>query len=172
MNVAIENESRSTLVEFIEHAFSDVRNEGGMRIYDAQLADDYGEESERSLACKNFHYERWQEIPNYIIENHSSILSFFDPSGFRFHLPAYMRYTVMFYDRSDSASVDHAIFSLYLYEESPLRERTLERFKSFSKAQSAAIVAFLEFMAGVDRNDICAKEAQQALDHYWAKRIG
>ena len=54
----------------------------------------------------------WERISDEDIETHSSVLCFMDDEGLRFHLPAYMRFTLRRYRESESLSTDSTIYRL------------------------------------------------------------
>ncbi len=73
---------RAALVEQISSAFGSLRIlPGGMRLYEAELADGHGSEGPWALARKHDTYERVDEVPDEAIAQCYSSLSFFDPEG-------------------------------------------------------------------------------------------
>ena len=119
-----------------------------MRIYEAELADDYGEESERNRLRKHDTYQSWREIADEVIATFDSVLSFFDPEGFRFHLPAYMTWTVRFSETWDSNTADSTLFAVTrVPPAAELDSWQSERFGRFDAPQRRAIAAFLRYMA-------------------------
>lgn len=155
--------------EAIENAFGGLRRDGKERLYDAELADNYGMESPLTEELKDLIYESWSEIPGTVIERCHAALSFFDPESFQFHLPAYMTWTLDNYLTSDSLSADMTIYSLLIYTENEeVAARQLECFRVFDKAQREAIIAFLRF-AELNDDHIDGHAARQALANYWEK---
>lgn len=154
----------------IEAAFGDLRRGDGMRIYDAELADDYGHESEHSAAIRDVTYQRWQEIPGSMIGDFSSVLSFFDPPGLRFHMAAYMTWSLTDPEAPSSNSVDSTLFALDLPGEGDdLRPWVLERFAMFDEAQSHAVALFLRFVGYHDEDAGYVHTARRALKSYWGR---
>ena len=152
----------------VENAFGELRHAGRERLYDAELADNYGMESCLTEELKDLTYERWSEIPGTVIARCHSALSFFDPQSFQFHLPAYMTWTLDNYLTSDSLSADMTIYSLLLYtEDEEVAARQLERFRIFDKAQREAIISFLRF-AELNDDYLDGHAARRALDNYWS----
>ncbi len=154
----------------IEDAFGDLRRGDGMRIYDAELADDYGHESERAAAIRDLDYQRWQAIPGEVIEEFYSVLSFFDPPGLRFHMAAYMTWSMDHAETSRSCTPDFTLYALDLEGKSDdLREWALKRFAAFDADQSRAVALFLRYM-GFHAGDIVDwQAARSALKNHWGR---
>ncbi|MFT7580946.1 MAG: hypothetical protein ACI9MR_002620 [Myxococcota bacterium] len=116
-----------------------------MTIYDAELADDYGQETERSAAICGLNDDRWDEIEVVVLESFA-VLSFFDPPGFRFHLPAYMVLTLDHCETGASLSMDFAIYALNPGKATDAHyDWHMERYAGFTGPQRAAVVAFLRW---------------------------
>lgn len=99
-------------VNQIVNAFAEVSLGNGVSLREADVIDDYGSANERAAARKHDEHHDWQRIPDEDIENHSSVLCFMDDEGLRFHLPAYMRFTLRRYRESESISTDSTIYRL------------------------------------------------------------
>ncbi|MFT7580486.1 MAG: hypothetical protein ACI9MR_002157 [Myxococcota bacterium] len=156
----------------IERAFATVtRGKRGMTIYDAELADDYGLESERSSRIRHLDYQRWQDIDGAVLDDFA-VHSFFDPAGLHFHMPAYMVWTLDNYLTSGSLSTDWTIYALdpgavdsqnYAWQ--------LGRFAPFDPAQRKAVAGFLWFVGNHCEEWLDATVAWQALERYWAEAL-
>jgi hypothetical protein len=165
---ASEPIDRDAALAAIRDAFGGLTRGAGMRVYEAELADDYGHESARTALRRGDRYQRYWEIPDAVIAEHYSALSFFDPPAFRFHVAAYMSFALRNPD-SPSNSPEFVVYALTL-RDGALRAWCLERFAAFDDAQAAAVVAFLTFTARYDAYG--AASAREALDGYWRARIG
>ena len=99
-------------VNEIVDAFADVLLGNGVSLREADVIDVYGTDRERSAAREQDEHIDWQRIPDEDIESHSSVLCFMDAEGLRFHLPAYMRYTLRRFRESESMSTDFTIYRL------------------------------------------------------------
>ena len=99
-------------VKQIVDAFAEVSLGDGVSLREADVIDDYGTDDERAAARKQDELQDWQRIPDEDIENHSSVLCFMDDEGLRFHLPAYMRFTLRRYHESESMSTDSTLYQL------------------------------------------------------------
>ncbi len=100
------------LVKQIVNSFAEVSLGNGVSLREADVIDDYGTVNERAAAREQDELDDWQRIPDKDIENHSSALCFMDDEGLRFHLPAYMRFTLLRYRESESISADLTIYRL------------------------------------------------------------
>lgn len=99
-------------VKQIVDAFADVPLGTGVSLHEADVIDDYGADDQRAAAREEDEVDDWQRIPDDDIENYSSVLCFMDDDGLRFHLPAYMRFTLCRYRESESMSADSTIYRL------------------------------------------------------------
>lgn len=99
-------------IKQIEAAFAEVLLGDGISLREADVIDDYGSNDERAAARKQDELRDWQRIPDEHIEYHSSALCFMDDEGLRFHLPAYMRFTLRRYRESESMSMDSTVYRL------------------------------------------------------------
>jgi len=150
---------RAAVLEAIEAAFGRLRIGEGMRIYDAEMADNYGMETEHTEKVKHLSYQRYDEVPDDVIAEFSWVLPFFDAHALRIHLAAYMAWGV----RNGHLSHDQTIYAL-----NPgggrLRPWRLERLSIFDRAQAGAVVLFLELMVQYE-----PKAGREALK-YWRER--
>lgn len=158
---------KSTLIAQIHAAFKGVKREGGVTLHEAWLIDCCASDKQRVRARKLDTERRWEDVPASDIENYYSILSFLDPIGFRYYLPAYMVWTLQNYEHSGSTSVDNTIYALNFTPR--LREHCMEKFRLFTLEQSAAICAFLTFMATEQEGFADARVAYQAWENYWKR---
>ncbi len=121
----------------IEESFVGVRLGDGISLREADVIDDYGSESERAEARASDEKEDWRRIPDELIERYPDVLCFMDEAGLRFHLPAFMRFTLRRFETSESRSIDSAIFRL-------CNPDTIETLRvNLTHAQSAAVLQFL-----------------------------
>ena len=158
-------ERRAALVEQIRAAFSGVGRRGGVSLHEADVIDRYGSARERARARRFDRERRWQEVPGPDIEHYHWALSFLDPVGFRYYMPAYMVWALHNYETSHSASVDSTIYALDYSDD--LRAFALERYAQFSREQSQAVCAFLRFMAEDATGIADELVARRALERYW-----
>jgi hypothetical protein len=158
---------RDALIREIQHAFAGVTRDGGVSLHQANVIDHYGSH-EQEVAARERDTERsWQEVPNADIGSNYSALSFLDPVGLRYYLPAYMVWILRHFHQTDSASVAATLSTLN--PSGDLREWSLERFQLLTRDQSAAVGAFLTFMVEYSAGWVDADVARQALGGYWGR---
>lgn len=87
-------ERRDTLIASIRDSFADVSRAGGVSISEARAIDD----NESVDACRRARErdkdEHWWEIQLPDADLSGSAMSFMDPIGFHYHVPAYMTYAL------------------------------------------------------------------------------
>ncbi len=129
----------STVIDTIEEAFADVSLDDGRTIHEAALEGVYWDNQTRLDARAKDPEKRWQEIPDWKLERFHAALSFFGPIGWRFHIPAYMRWTLRNW-RTTSASqtIDSTVWT---FDPNWSRDRS----EILSDAQGRAVLAFLQF---------------------------
>ncbi len=159
--------NKSSLINEIETTFEKVLLEGGIGIYEARVVDDYGDKEDREndkLKDSN-NWVSWQEIPDEILRKHYTTFCFVDSKGFKYLIPAYMRFTLKYCEEDDSASIDSTIYAL---------ESSNYNFDGFAKLltneQKKVIAKFLEYLileVGEDWVDTDA--ASRAYEEFWFK---
>ena len=83
------------LIQEIKVAFADMPFPGAQRM----VNDMGGDDLERKQIREEFsHYTDWQDVPRELLWSERDALSFFEPSGFAFYLPAYMVVAVEDYE--------------------------------------------------------------------------
>jgi hypothetical protein len=88
--------------------------------------------------------KRWQDVDDALVEYEYAALFFLSPAGFRFFLPAYLRW-VLRHPYSEAAVVDSAIRAL-TPQPGDLEAFSLSKFTELEATERAAILAFLEAM--------------------------
>jgi len=161
-----EDTDRSNVIAQITKAFSKVSREGGVSLHEADVLDAYGSDEECAAARAIDTDTKWQEVPESDIEENYSILSFLDPIGFRYYIPAYMVWSLRHWERADSNSVFSTVDHLTLVDRLDLREYHLARFRVFSPDQRSAVQSFLRHMATYSEE--YSEDASKALASYWA----
>ncbi len=99
-------------VKKIMDAFAEVSLGNGVSLREADVIDNYGTVNEKAAAREQDELDVWQRIPDEDIENYSSALCFMDDEGLRFHLPAYMRFTLRRYRECETLSADATLCRL------------------------------------------------------------
>ena len=159
--------ARDAVIRQIEIAFDGVDRKFGVSLHEACIIDDYGSKWEQMQARMTDTEWRWQDVPEADIARYFWILSFLDPIGFRYYMPAYMIWTLKNYLHTDSMSTNATIYSLDLSDQ--FREHRMKRFNLFTRSQSEATCAFLRFMAEYSCGWADEDAARQALNAYWGR---
>ncbi|MEM8779523.1 MAG: DUF6714 family protein [Cyanobacteria bacterium P01_G01_bin.49] len=156
---------RVKLISDIEAAFKGVSLDGGIGIYEAEVIDDYGDEEERNKAKikDSTSWVKWEEIPKEILKRYYTTFCFVDSKGFKFLIPAYMRFTLKYCEIDDSASIDATIYAL---------QPSNYNFDGFAqllnKKQKKVISRFLEYLIlEVGENWVDTDVALLAYEAYW-----
>ncbi len=164
LDIVIEVE-RAAVIEQIERAFDGVQREDGVTLHEADVIDVYGSDEERAAARRLDPDRHWQDVPETVLARLSG-MSFLDPKGYRYYLPAYMRWMLNHPD-VDSNSQDSTIYSLT--QTKGLEEWELARWRMLNDVQAAAVCRFLRFLVAYSRSYFDDRHAQLALDEYWGR---
>ena len=156
---------KAALIEEITAAFDGVSRQGGVSMLEARVIDDYGSDEERAKARRQDNETRWQDVPDEKIGggNGHEALSFLDPIGFHYYLPAYL----VWYLRNVDSDWDHNTLSsvdFHLaagYKKGEIEDYYRGKYEMLSLIQTRAVAHFLEFQA--EREDWFAEINRQ---HY------
>jgi hypothetical protein len=156
------------IIEAIRRAFQGVPR-GAVTLHEADVLDACGSEAERRKARRLDLDERWDQVPDDDIEEYPNILCFLDPEGWRYHIPAYMTWTLLHFRESESFTTDATIYTFDPYlGHRQLRAHSEARFRLLDEAQCRAVCRFLRYMAAQeDYADV--SQARHALDAYWGR---
>tara|TARA_B100001939_G_scaffold283511_1_gene252842 strand:+ start:24265 stop:24759 length:495 start_codon:yes stop_codon:yes gene_type:complete len=161
--------NQDEVIAKIELAFQGVPQPSEITLHVAEAHDnyDYGQDSEHRK--KDFQGP-WQEVPEEHIENCQCALTYLDPVGFRFYLPAFMVWYLRHYKNSNKVKLDNALYALETYSGEPRMEQyKQEKFSLFNSDQLAACAAFVAFLAD-DRSGMTDEEfAERIYYDYWYK---
>lgn len=78
------------LIARVRQAFADVKLGSGVGLHEGQALDDYGNAEAQQAARDTDEKEDWRKLLAADLEACDSSLSYFDPEGMRFHLPAFL----------------------------------------------------------------------------------
>lgn len=157
------NPVRDALLADIRRAFADVSRGEGVSLHEADVIDDYGSAEERAEARKLDRDEFWWDVPDTNISRFYSALSFLDPAGLHYYIPAYMSWTLRHYETSESATLDSAVYALTLSNDPTLIDWQRERLSVFTAEQGAVISRFLKFMA-----EVWDDRTPSATERFWS----
>lgn len=144
----LETQVQNT-VKQIEDAFAGVILGDGVSLKEAEELDGSGGwtiPEDFAAERQGAEVEDWTRIPDEEIEMCSSAMIFMDLEGRRFHIPAYMRFTLERYEESESCTTDFTVGRL-CGEGDILQLKPL-----LSAAQIDAIVQFLRTVDAMDED--------------------
>ena len=166
------------LIKAIEIAFDGVaRPETSLRQF--LLTDKYGmsreiTKEEWTQAGKARVDNEWADIPDSEIEECDCLLAHMQAEEFWYYLPAYMRYSVMHYQKPiwEPDILGMCVSSLYpSSKDSSLYAYKISQLALFNSAQKQVIVQFLKFVASMAAY-VQRPDATKALERYWSRTVG
>lgn len=136
---------RRILIDAINAAFRDVELEDGITLRQAVVLDSDGDEAAQAEARRRDVGIHWTQISHQTFKEEYFPLSFLDPKGFRFYLPAFMLAEL----KEERALFNSIAFNLM--QESGISQRKTQPANiaakySFSPAQIRVIADFLQFL--------------------------
>ena len=146
------------LIEQIRIAFVEVTLGKGESLHQAHLEGAYWDDALWLAAKEKDPETRWQKVPDWKIESGASTLSFFDPEGWRFYIPAFMCWTLRNWRTSDSITSDSILWNL-----ANTGEHWERRYRLLDCDQCEAIFDFLTFFDRYSGQD----DADKAIRAYW-----
>jgi hypothetical protein len=156
-------QKKIALIEEITAAFDGVSREDGVTLHEATVLDDYGSLEERAEARKQDTEDNWQDVPEEDIRFTDAVLSFLDPKGFHYYIPAYVVWYLRNIDNEDpnywSNTFGSVIFHLAAGFHGEVDDFYLSKFKLFTPEQAKAIAHFLVFEA--EREDAAQTKYEQ-----------
>ena len=172
-------EEKELLIQEIEAAFSDTKLGNGISLRQGRDMDNYINLDINPLNETDI-IDDWKNVTEEYLQYRVGI-SYLDPEGFRYYLPAFMRQIIREiaipvlesseYSLGDDRT-NSVIFHLTPHPQPHLYARQMMRFVLFSPVQSQTIARFLQMMveynAMIDQ-DYISEMAQKALDTYWGK---
>lgn len=162
-------EALADVLATIERAFAGVSREGGVSLHQTRVADDYGGPKAARKSRLLDRDRRWQEVPFQDLEEVCGTggMSFFDPIGWRYYIPAYMTWFLSGSYPWPSMAAESTLHCLDP-RHPELHSYCEQRYDALDARQVAAVVKFLRFVAKFGPH--CQSEAQSALGRYWEAR--
>jgi hypothetical protein len=156
-----ERQDIAQLVGQIHRAFDHVVLGGGLSLHQAHLEGAYSDERVFLAARERDTESHWSDVIDKLEEWDTSTLSFFDPEGWRFYLPAFMCKALKD-DWRKTGTWESVAWNLRADEDSVGRYM-LERYETLDRAQSKAVSAFLAFFDKYSGRG----DARRAIQSYW-----
>jgi len=166
---------QASVIAQIERDFATVNRVGGVSIREAGVIDDWGTDEECARARAQDTDTHWSEVDIHNLDPGGAALTFCDPVGFRYLMPAYMVFTLRHGEYGDAESIDsdcHDSARSAAEFMDPLggpTVHTCEQFSLFSDAQRRCVARFLVCEIERDAMDMpeLADRALGALKRYW-----
>lgn len=157
----------------ISDAFADVTRGDGITLHEADVLDAYETDAELAAARRVNTDRHWSEVPDDLIERFPSVFAFLDAVGFHYYLPAYMWWTLRFYEQSTSPSTETVLYALALqpWDDIPRSDEAerLARFRMLTPLQAEVVCRFLRFVVGFGEGCLDVSLAQKAVTQYWGE---
>ncbi len=174
MNTPSYEQRKLALIAEITAAFDGVSRENGVSLSEASVIDDYGSAEERAEARLQDTETRWQDVTDEDIASSDQCLSFLDPIGFHYYIPAFVVWFLRNMDNEDPKSLafssntfESLIYSLTLENWGGWEPYYLNKYSLFTREESKAIAHFFQFQA--EREDRFNKEGEQELHEMLSK---
>jgi hypothetical protein len=145
------------IIEVITNAFSDVTLGDGIGIFEAEALDGYLSQNKKEIERKKDIRDDWRKIPDNIIENHGFVLTFMDPDGLKFAIPAYMIFALRNYKTSSSFCIDSTIYAL---------DRT-DQWVHLNLVQQNAVAKFIQIVIEIGNDYFDTDAAMEAYEKKW-----
>ncbi|MES2288070.1 MAG: DUF6714 family protein [Bacteroidota bacterium] len=146
-----------SLISEITEAFKGVEFEGGIGLNEANAIDDYKDAQFREECRKIDEKQHWNVIPSSVLNQFNSSLSFFDPKGMKFHLPAFMIAEIKGEYRF---GMSFALTNLSEYSRS--------QFVLLTEKQREVVKLFLEFLLEHPDYEFEKPAIKEAIEGYWS----
>ncbi|XDD51373.1 DUF6714 family protein [Leptospira sp. WS92.C1] len=141
----------------IQRAFWGVNLGSGIGLYEAEGLDRYSTQEELAAYRAKDERSNWQALNLEDLNRCNCSLSYFDPEGMRFHLPAYLIADLEGIYRFD------LVFTLIQ------SDHLEEKFSLLNPDQRAAIRSYLELVQSDPDYKFEKDEIRQALDNFWSR---
>lgn len=151
----------SSVDQLIRDAFCGVTLEDGVGLLQGQEIDAYSDIKTQLAARDRDEKQDWTHIPPDLLNAAHSSLSFFDPKGMRFHLPAYLI--------ADLAGKLHQDIVFHLAHAD---HDARSRFSALTENQRHAVHQFLLVhlaMIAEPNYEFAHSSVQQAIAEYWSR---
>ncbi len=146
---------KEDLINKIKMVFSDVTLRDGIGLWEAQAIDDYEPESVQRKNRQKDEKTDWSSFNYTELQRCHSSLSFFDASGMRFHLPAFLIGSI-------KGELDDPVFHL-----TQLDDYAKSKLTTLNAEQREAVVAYLNWCLQSIEYQFEHVTIKRALDKYW-----
>ena len=148
--------TKESVISDIREAFQGVTLGNGVGLFEGQALDDWADEATRRAYRDQDEKSDWEAIPVENLNRCHSSLSFFDPEGMRFHLPAFL-----------VAELERELGVSPVFHLTELDDWAKGKFVVFSQAQRDAVREFLLFIVDDPDYESESRNIRRALGEYW-----
>ncbi len=144
---------RDSLIAQIERDFAGVSREGGVSISEAYALDDWESDEVCAAARASDTYSDWKTLDVAKLDPCGIWHSFMDPIGVRFHLPAYLCFTLRHGLWQFGPTVDSNAYAsefLFLLD----TEWTQQKYALLTAPQRRCVARYLSFQAEMQDSDL------------------
>ena len=153
----MEGDDTQAVIDAVEKAFAGVTLGKGIGLYQGHAIDGHMPEEHCLKMRERDEKDDWHAIAPEELECHSSSLSFFDPLGMRFHLPAYLIGTLQHEISSD----------VMAFQLTHLTDYSRNQFSLLNPEQRAAVRTFLQWALTEEDYLLDIELVNEALNDYW-----
>lgn len=146
------------LCSLIEEAFASVTLGNGVGLHEGLGHDDNADVATCAAYREGDEKDDWRGIPVDALNGYHSSLSFFDAEGMRFHLPAFL-----------TADLRREYYLDMAFTLTRPWEYSLKQFSLLSRAQRAAVRAYLEHVVRLPDYASYQADIERAIEGFWAE---
>ncbi|MBU44028.1 MAG: hypothetical protein CMN76_12470 [Spirochaetaceae bacterium] len=158
---------KEQVIELIQSAFDGVPQPDKLTLHVAEAHDNWDYDND-AIHWKKDHKGPWQDVPDDHLEECQFALSYLDPVGFRYYLPAFMVWYLRNYSHPGRVPLDNALYALERSVHEPKRkEFDDKKYSLFSEEQLRACAAFVRLLAEDTSGMTDEDFAERAYYKYW-----
>ena len=158
--------NKTELKQIITKAFDGVSYPQNITLHVAQVHDSY--DYDNDAKWKQLDYiGRWQDIPNEHITRCCNALSYLEPDGLRYYLPAFMIWVIDNWENFEEVSWSHDATILTFHVHKDFEDHKTNQFSLFNDQQYHACACFLKFC--IEKEDAYMDDIVKCLERRWSK---
>jgi hypothetical protein len=152
------------IVALVRQAFAGTVRRGGLSLREADVLRRQGTAYEKAKARVLDDDLEWKQVPFEDLQQFP-VLSFLDPVGFRYYLPAFMVWVLTEAERIDPTVLVTLLSALARTERKGAQADS--QYALLDKQQSETVALFLEYVMEHHPDEAVWSLAQEALESYW-----
>lgn len=157
------SERQQQLLDTIDRAFRGVELGDGVSLHETVLIDLYEGPEARQEARVMDEKHDWRKLVGdpALVQLRGDPLSFYDATGLRFHLPAYLSLAVTDFERKDAGQVLHSL----MFTLTNFSDYNQERLSILDSPQRQCVKDVLVYLR--DEYELESLELDEAIEGYW-----